>query len=297
MRAAWTGFSNALRLQGIEIDEIDVFSWGCGLTLPTRSRRMSHLDEFAPFAPWNSSLTGKDGLLWRDRLPFTLPSASNDPLLLRAIDLVHRFARMDGTSAPWLALPLILQGLGVTQSVLPCLVAGAKALRLRTNPSFEIIRAIIRSITSASVAGLQRLDHMQADHRRAVRAVAGEYRPGALMPLAALIAARPLLSPQSTARALDLSIGGAGKLLARAADLDLLVEVSGRQTWRLYLAPDLARSFGFIPTPRGRPTKEPPALPFDRSLSEALAAFDREMAAIDRQLGATTAIDDETNEQ
>jgi len=35
-RAAWTGYAKALQLQSAEIDEIDVFSWRCGLPLPHR---------------------------------------------------------------------------------------------------------------------------------------------------------------------------------------------------------------------------------------------------------------------
>lgn len=44
LRAAWTGFAQALRLQSVEIDEIDVFSWGCGLNIPGRAIRATHLD-------------------------------------------------------------------------------------------------------------------------------------------------------------------------------------------------------------------------------------------------------------
>jgi len=46
-RAAWTGYTRVLQLQGAEIEEIDTFSWGCDLPLPARPRRPSHSDEFA----------------------------------------------------------------------------------------------------------------------------------------------------------------------------------------------------------------------------------------------------------
>lgn len=35
-RAAWSGYTKALQLQSAELDEIDVFSWGCGLQIPGR---------------------------------------------------------------------------------------------------------------------------------------------------------------------------------------------------------------------------------------------------------------------
>ncbi|MBN8846733.1 MAG: hypothetical protein J0I73_01355 [Sphingomonas sp.] len=38
IRAAWSGYSKALQLQGVEIDEIDVFAWGCAIPLPGRAR-------------------------------------------------------------------------------------------------------------------------------------------------------------------------------------------------------------------------------------------------------------------
>lgn len=36
MRAAWSGYTTALQLQSAEVEEIDVFSWGCGLQIADR---------------------------------------------------------------------------------------------------------------------------------------------------------------------------------------------------------------------------------------------------------------------
>src|SRR3546814_13698880 len=83
------------------------------------------------------------------------------------------------------------------------------------------------------------------------------------------------------ARRLDVTISGAGKLLSRAAELDLLVEVSGRQAWRTYMTRDLAIAFGFGVRPVGRPPAPPQALP---DFIPALAEFDREMAELDSML-------------
>ena len=38
-RAAWIGYARALQLQSVEIDEIDVFSWGCELKIAGRALR------------------------------------------------------------------------------------------------------------------------------------------------------------------------------------------------------------------------------------------------------------------
>jgi hypothetical protein len=48
-RATWSGYTAALKLQSVEIDEIDVFSWGCGLHVPGRLARATHIDQFDAF--------------------------------------------------------------------------------------------------------------------------------------------------------------------------------------------------------------------------------------------------------
>ena len=93
-------------------------------------------------------------------------------------------------------------------------------------------------------------------------------------------------------RTLGLSVSGAGKLLARAGADGLLVEISGRQAWRAYIAPDLAVAFGYATRPIGRP----PSLPGPGSLDPVLARFDADMAAFDARLSslgvsATDAVD------
>ena len=74
------------------------------------------------------------------------------------------------------------------------------------------------------------------------------------------------------------------KLLERAAEAGLLVEISRRRSWRQFLTPDLATAFGFIEPRRGRPRNEPLPLPTDPKIAEAYDAFDREMAEIDAML-------------
>src|SRR3546814_18654774 len=95
-----------------------------------------------------------------------------------------------------------------------------------------IVARFLRQIAEAAATGLQRLDAME-EHRLRAAAVAGNIlRPGKLFPLLAFLQLRPVTSPRVVARQLELSISGAGKLLARAADAGLLVEISGRQIGR-----------------------------------------------------------------
>jgi hypothetical protein len=285
-RAAWRGFTRAMQLQGAEIDEIDVFSWGCGLPLPGRPRRITVIDEFEPFGAWWSLLHVGDQAGWRDRLPFTPDIQSGLPRLLQALDLMRQYARRDQRIDAWLALPIFLHRLGLTLSPLPCLVAGSKSFRLAASVPGETIRATCKALAIAAQRGLEMLDELERGHRAALRAVQAEYRAGKLVDLLALGLAMGMLSPAGVAKALDISIAGAGKLLDRAAGLGLIVEVSGRRSWKAYVTPDLAVAFGFRRPATGRPRKEIGPSIADASLSGTLAEFDRAMAEIDARLSA-----------
>ena len=282
LRAAWTGYTRALQLQSVEIDEIDVYSWGCGLVLPRRAPRSSVGNAFAAFVPWQNALAAR-GRHWREDLPFAV-EVSDDftaaPALLRALEIVWQYAVATDDEQPWLALPTLLQRLGVTKTPLPCLVVGDKRFRLSQRPDDAMLRRSLKAIAQAAYEGLARLDAMETDRARAMAGIAAERRPGMLVQLLAFAQHNPLLSPQHVSTRLHLSLSGAGKLLTRAAELGTLVEVSGRRSWRTYLPPDLAIVFGFVPPPRGRPVG-PPALPHDRALAGMLEAFDVEMAEFD----------------
>lgn len=287
-RAAWSGYAKALQLQAAEIDEIDAFSWGCGLKIPGRPPLPSHVDLFDRFAAWDAALRATDAHRWRDALPTAVgdPAAAADhPPLVRALDTVRQLARIDPSIMAWLGLPFALRDRGLTATPLPCLAGGAKAFRMKRTPGEEDWLAVLRSLTSMAETGLARLHDLERGYRDSQRAIAAEYRPGALPALLALIQHRPLLSPQSVAKLLGLSIAGASKLLARAATAGLLVEITQRRSWRQFLTPDLAIEFGYARAKRGRPTRDPPALPARRDLADVFDAFDSEMARIDWLLG------------
>lgn len=286
-RAAWSGYTTALQLQGVEVDEIDIYSWGCGLRVPGRPMVSTTLDPFEGFDAWQQRLAAHDNAGWRDHLPTAIgepADAREHPPLLRALDLVRQHARIDGTATPWLHAPIMLCGLGLTSAPLPCLAGGVKAFRLKRMPADSDWIAAFNGLSRAAETGLERLHDLEQLHRCGLQTLLGEYRPGALPRLLALSFARPLLSPQSVADALGLSVAGASKLLERAASAELMVEITQRRTWRQFLTPDLAVLFGFRKSKRGRPRVIPPALPVSRDLAGVLDAFDMEMAAIDRLL-------------
>lgn len=167
---------------------------------------------------------------------------------------------------------------------LPCLAGGGKAFRLKRTVGDEDWYAALRSLEASATANLERLHELEKLHREAQRAIVAEYRPGNLPALAALLHHRPLLSPQSLADLLGMSVAGASKLLARGVDCGLLVEITKRRTWRVFLTTDLAVEFGFAAPKRGRPRNETPPPPASRELAEVFDAFDREMENIDKLL-------------
>src|SRR3546814_612093 len=103
-RAAWSGYTRALQLQSAEIDEIDVFSWGCGLQIPGRPLRSTTVDLFDRFEVWATAMADPDPLAWRDTLPTAISVpliAAEHPALVRALDQVRQHARIKGRILPW----------------------------------------------------------------------------------------------------------------------------------------------------------------------------------------------------
>ncbi|HEX7854972.1 MAG TPA: hypothetical protein VF503_14885 [Sphingobium sp.] len=287
IRAAWSGYTTALQLQGVEVDEIDVYSWGCGFKVPGRPLISTTLDPFDGFAAWQQALDSQHGAAWRDPLPTAIGErhdAREHALLIRALDLVRQYARLDASAKPWLWTPVMLSGLGLTSAPLPCLTAGAKAFRLKRTPADTDWVGVFNALSRAAEQGIERLGELERQHRRGLQATLDAHRPGALPRLLALSALRPLLSPQAVADTLGLSVAGASKVIDRAVSQNLLVEITTRKSWRQFLTPDLAVTFGFIAPARGRPRTDVAALPVTSTLSAALEMFDQEMEAIDRLL-------------
>ncbi|WP_206379255.1 hypothetical protein [Sphingobium yanoikuyae] len=91
-RAAWAGYARALQLEGHEVEEIDLFSWGCRVTIPGRPLRATNRGEYEAFAPWQDMLGSSDPFAWRDALPkaVELPAeAADHPPLVRALEQIR----------------------------------------------------------------------------------------------------------------------------------------------------------------------------------------------------------------
>ncbi|SEJ80198.1 hypothetical protein SAMN05518849_1144 [Sphingobium sp. AP50] len=296
-RASWTGYASALRGQSVEIEEIDIFGQSCGVSIPGRQAPATRGYDASGLAGWQAFLRDRTERHWRDDAPFSTVTAddwNNRSALLRSLEILSRHARADPSIAPWLAFPHLLQSMGATSTPLPCLVHADKALRYSPRDADANITRYFRLMTAAAEAGLQRLAAMEEHRVLSVMTTRESLRPGKLGPLLALLQYRPVISPRFAAVRLGISISGAGKLLTRAADRELVIEISGRQAWRTYIVKDLAYAFGLAKRPVGRPIELRQRL---EPLDPALLRFDAEMADLDAtlsRLGISAPVDDDS---
>ncbi|MBA4353137.1 MAG: hypothetical protein C0409_00455 [Novosphingobium sp.] len=287
MRASWAGYAQALQLQQSPLEEIDIIADSCGLRLPARPVPRTEDEPFAAFAPWQALLGEPAGRHWAEGLPFTFdapPGWRDAPALVRALTLLDLTARADRSGAAWLALPVILRRVGLTQGPLPSIVVGEPSQRPSLRPVAETraaaLKRLLRHVTRRACDGLDRLDRLEAATRRSAAAIAAEHRPGKLLDLARISLAAPCLAARSAAPLLGITISGAGKLLERATGLGIMAEISGRGSWRTYVTPDLAVALGQRAPDRGRP----PAVSTAPAVAAILSTFELEMADIDARL-------------
>ena len=260
-RVKLTGYAASLRLQHEPIEEVDVFSYFCGLRLPGRAIPETNSDPYAEFAEWEAMLADGKGRHWREALPFTfeLPKGwESAPQLVKALAVLDKWVKADHTKLAWLQGPLLLHQFGLTNAVLPNLVFGDAAMRNVGTDSDNLLRGLLRQASNAAEIGLARFGAMENALVRFVSVSAQERRPGKLEDLGMLLLIEPLLTPRSVADRLGLSVAGAGKLLRRAAAHDVVIEISGRDTWRAYATRDIALALGLADAKRGRPQNPPP---------------------------------------
>ena len=284
IRASWAGYATALRLQRFEIDEIDVFSALVGLPIPHRPPVATMGEPFATYSGWLRSLGDRSEHHWREALPFSFEEPegwSSAPTLLRALGVLDLWSRRDATINVWLAFPALCARMGLTSSPLPSLALGDPALRTLHGPRVAQLRRLLKTIRENCEDGLARLDRLEKWRRDFAAVIAGELRPGQLEDLGKLALTTPAVSARGVSNRLGMTVSGAGKLLARAAERGFFVEVPGRTSWRVYITSEAGIALGILAAPRGRPPSPPPPSP---GLDAVLCAFDREMEAIDRLL-------------
>lgn len=274
----------ALQLQRHEIDEIDVFSQTTGVPIAGRPSVATAGRPFDAFGEWKLSFNRAIVRHWREGLPFTFDPPdtwSKAPPLIRALTLLDIWSRNDPSPRPWLRFPHWLVSMNVAASALPCLVVGDPSLRTLHGPRERQLKRLLKALRSAAADGLERLDRLEGWRLHFAAVLAEESRPGLLRDLGNFVLPQPLVTARLIADTFDITLSGAGKLLARAAAHRLLVEVSGRNSWRIYVTPDVGIALGMVSPPRGRPPSPPRRT---EKLDTVLANFDREMEEINTLL-------------
>ncbi len=283
-RTVWKGYSTALQLQRYEIDEIDVFSQATGVPIAGRPSVATAGRPFDAFGEWKHSFDRATVRHWREGLPFSFDPPdtwSKAPPLIRALTLLDIWTRQDPSPRPWLCFPQLLASMNVVASALPCLVIGDLSLRTLHGPRERQLKRLLKALRSTAADGLKRLDRLEGWRLNFAAVLAEESRPGLLRDLGKLVLSQPLVTARLIADTFEITLSGAGKLLARAAAHRLLVEVSGRNSWRLYVTPDMGIALGMVSPPRGRPPSPPRRT---EELDTVLADFDKEMEEIDTLL-------------
>ena len=261
-RVKLTGYAAALRLQQEPIEEVDVFSHFCGLRLPGREIPQTNSDPYAEFAEWEAMLADGKDRHWREVLPFTfeLPSGwQSAPNLVKALVVLERWVKADQSKLAWLQGPILLHQFGLTNAVLPNMVFGDATMCNPNTRSEVVLRRLLRQLCEAAEIGLGRFGAMEETLVRFASVLANEKRPGRLDDLGMLLLVEPLLTPREVANHLGMTVAGAGKLLQRAAEQDIVCEISGRGTWRAYATRDIALALNLIGPKHGRPRNAPPA--------------------------------------
>lgn len=281
-RASWTGYAAALRLQNEPFEEIDVIGHLCDIIIPARVKSDTTGDVFAEYEQWatvvlsdapRAQLRGEGALF-----------APDVPPLVRALSAVDLAARADKTMRPWLALPSILSELRLTHCALPCLVVGDHGQRFAREPRMVVLRRLLSLLKASAENGIERLNELERLRQKVAQAVCAAPRAGRLAQLGPILVSEAAVTPSRVARSFGMSRAGAGKLLERAASLELAHEVSGRNSWKVFLARDVALTLGMVIRERGRPK----AIDlYNSDLVPALSAFDKEMAEIDQLLAGS----------
>ncbi|WP_121120133.1 hypothetical protein [Croceibacterium ferulae] len=281
--AVLTGFATGLRARGSNVAESHLFSELRGIPLPHQLPATLTQEDRASLERWKTALKMRAVPHWRELVdaPVDMPEGWDaSPALLRLLALAaHQVQQQPSRELP--VMPRLLQAFGLSEAVLPALVIIDPAWRHRPRNSAASVRRSLRQLTRAALHARKRLARLETGANHAARMLSEETRAGALDRLIGMIERDGIVTPRGVARQTRLSISGAGKLLARAAKLGLLVEVSGRTSWRTYLSPHLAIEFGYVAARRGRPPGPPPVPP---SSLPTWRTFDDEMAAIDAML-------------
>ena len=238
LRASWTGYAAALKLQQVPLEELDIIAEHCGVRVPGRGVPVTAERPLETYPLWLEQIAQRTARHWHKDLPFTFAEPEgweHAPAIVRALALLDAWARSDGEIAPWLGFPILMRNMGITTCCLPCLVVGDPRLRTAQLRSAALFRHLLTQLFRSADDGLKRLNRFEQTTRRAAVAIGRELQPGNLIALGRLVFSHPCLAACSLAPLLGSTMSEAAKLLERATRLGILVEVSKYAAWPLYV--------------------------------------------------------------
>ncbi|MBM3546923.1 MAG: hypothetical protein FJX54_08215 [Alphaproteobacteria bacterium] len=239
--------------------------------------------------PWRSELAIAEGTFRDEGHPLDLTT------LLRAL---HRWLAEGGRpSVGYLALIRELARRGVTPAPLSALIRPAGLVR--ASPATWTERAVT-SLADAAVGGRHDLIALRQTIEGWRQRLGKRRRQSRLDALVVDLAGMPVTTPSTVARRLGLSVRGASVMLEELARLGIVSEITGRQSWKTYVAATggAAQDRSRMPGPRQPPQQQPDLSPLLSDADEAIlrvrAAVDRARERIDRDRRAlSSAIDEE----
>jgi hypothetical protein len=211
LRASWTGYAAALRLQQAPLEEIDIIAEYCGLRVPGRSVPATAGRPYEAYPAWLEQIAQGAGYHWREDLPFTfaIPEGWDQaPTIARAFAVLDGWARADAGIVPRLGFPILLRRMGITACSLPCLVVGDAGLRTGRPARPVLLRRLLQQVRRSAEDGLSRLDGFEKATQHGAAVIAREHRPGNLLALGRLTLAHPCLAARSLAPLLGITVRG-----------------------------------------------------------------------------------------
>jgi hypothetical protein len=246
-RVAWSGYAQALQLTGVETDSDDIFRQSLEPNLMGKGPKVGF-----EYQQWWSALRDRQTTNWWDKASVGRPELTATGSRLQQLLLWYAKAGMTDQLKACLSWPFALVRFKLSAVPLPCLVTG-HAFPAPLTPYKALI--MLKRLHRQAHEGLRLLDQLEAAHSAFASRLVTVRKPKQLIRLSALSMAMPVLEPVLVARRFDLSLAAAGRLLRHAEELNLVVEVTGRGTWKRYVAIDIARELDIRPRSAGRPPK------------------------------------------
>jgi hypothetical protein len=234
-------------LEGAKVDAERLLGSIAGVTLPLRDggaearalRVLRELQSGHPPIGGIRSDADEPGQASQAALHAIAHGASASGILIGALEGLRAWLQEGGSRTyGHLALSRHLAQRHLVRAPWPCLV-GAPHGSATLGDRDRWVRAVLRGLETEASRGADRALDLRLAWRGWRRAI-GQRRHGSnFARLLDLASALPVLTPKLVSEQLACTVAGAGKLLSELRRARILVEVSGRGSWKCYVTRDL----------------------------------------------------------